>query len=172
MPFPTSYSKTIAQWVPTGVYTVNIKAVYINSVYRALGTVPQGTLPTNGTYWVATTDPVIQFPIPARPIPQSLKTNNLIFSVDSGFEQRRKKSPPRMTFDLTWPLLEKAAYEALQSFFLSVGGSLESFSWKHPVSQTTYVCRFDMDQLVAEYHTTTNQYIHYFKCSAKLLQTV
>ena len=114
----------------------------------------------------------LPMPHPAKPIPETLKTNNLILQFDSGYEQRRKKSPPRKGFELTYPLLEKEAYDILSNFYLAVGGNLDTFSWTHPVSKITYNVRFDMDTFQGEYHTTTSNNTHYWKVSVKLLQVL
>lgn len=112
----------------------------------------------------------VPFPIPSKPIPQSLKTNNLIQGFDAGNTQRRRKSLPRKSFELNWPLLELAAYKKLQDFFLEVGGSIYTFSWVHPVDKISYTVRCDMEMLAGEYHLTTNQGVHYYKCALKIVE--
>lgn len=125
--------------------------------------------PTTYTTHLNTTAP---FPIPQKPIAESVKTNNLIYTADSGYEQRRKKSAPRRTFELTFPLLDRQAYETLQTFFLQAGGNLESFAWTHPVTKTSYVVRFDQDTLQGEYFLTTTHMRHYWKVAVKLIQVL
>lgn len=123
------------------------------------------------TTYVNSKGATVPFPTPQRPIPEGIKTSVLINQFDSGHEQRRRKGAPRKTFEVTYPFLDQQAYAALQAFFLSVGGSLDTFSWVHPVTKVTYTVRFDLDALQGEYHMTT-RLGHFWKCSLKLLQVL
>jgi phage-related protein len=127
------------------------------------------SLPAFPTTYVNKTGVTTPFPPPVYPIPEGVKMNNLIFTSDNGGEERRKKGDPRQSFEPSYTLLAQEAYDTLFAFFLSRGGSVEMFTWVHPVTNRQYQMRFDMDTLSGEYSLTTRQG-SFWKCGLKLLQ--
>lgn len=79
---------------------------------------------------------------PSRPISEGFETSQLIQQFDAGAEQRRKKGETRLTFDLSFVVLEEAAWKVLRAFFIA-RGQVESFNWFHPVYRETYIVRFN-----------------------------
>ena len=91
-----------------------------------------------------------RIPNPARPLKEGIKTNVLIQTFDSGHEQRRQKSDPKRTFDLSYPVLKSKEYFTIRDFFLQVTNS-QAFLWTHPVEKTQHLVRFNMDTFAGEY---------------------
>jgi len=69
------------------------------------------------------------------------------------FEANYVQSRPRSTralkrWELAWSLMPESDYQALLAFFTANQGN--TFTWTHPVSGTSYTCRFSMDTLESD----------------------
>lgn len=82
-----------------------------------------------------------KIPNPSRPFKEGIKTNTIIFSADSGHEQRREKSDPKLTFEISWVALTQDQYLTIRDFFLVVLNS-KPFLWNHPLTGVVYLVRF------------------------------
>lgn len=89
-------------------------------------------------------------PNPSRPINEGIKTNNIIHSFESGHEQRRVKGDPKRNFEFTYNALDEEQATTLVQFFIQCYGAVKSFTWTHPVTKETILCRFDMDSMIKE----------------------
>lgn len=94
----------------------------------------------------------ITVPMPngSRPIQYGVQTNNLIQTMESGHEQRRKKGDPRQTFEYSYIALTQEAAVTLRNFFMQMGGSTQAFYWTDFVSKITYLVRFNMEGFAME----------------------
>jgi len=85
--------------------------------------------------------PKLPIPNPSRPFKEGTKSNTLIYTGDSGHEQRREKSPPKRTFEVTWAALTLDQYVTLRDFYMYVLNS-KPFLWMHPIEKTQILVRF------------------------------
>lgn len=88
-------------------------------------------------------------PNPSRPLKEGVRANTIIYAADSGHEQRREKSNPRRTFDLTWNALTLDQYLTLRDFYMVVLNSAP-FMWTHPIENTRVLVRFANDVFQGE----------------------
>lgn len=105
----------------------------------AYPTVVSNTYATAGT----------RMPNPSRPLQEGFKIQTIAFMADSGYEQRRSKSQPKRTFQLSYTVLTKDQYFTLRDFFLTVLNTY-SFTWIHPIEKVSLNVRFAMDTFSAE----------------------
>ncbi len=90
-----------------------------------------------------------RIPNPSMPLQEGIKTSTITFVADSGHEQRRQKSDPKRTFQLTYIVLPLDAFKTIRDFFLTVT-NVKSFNWTHPVEGTTLTVKFAMDTFSGE----------------------
>lgn len=106
--------------------------------------------------------------LPTRPIGYGVKTNTLVFTSDSGHEQRRQKGMPKKTFDLSYPILSLEEYKTIRDFFLQVL-NVTAFNWTDPIEKITYLVRFDMETFLGQQKYHGPKGAHY-ELQLKLLQ--
>lgn len=82
-----------------------------------------------------------RIPNPSRPFKEGVQSSAIIYTADSGHEQRRVKAPPKRTFELTWNALTKDQYLTLRDFFMQVV-TTQPFLWRHPIEGTQFLVRF------------------------------
>lgn len=97
-------------------------------------TVVSALYPTVGT----------RIPNPSVPLKEGVKTNTLVFTGDSGHEQRRDKSDPKRVFDPSWNALFVDQYLTIRDFYLQVRCTTP-FLWTHPIEKTQFLVRFTND---------------------------
>ena len=160
-----------------GYYTngvVEITSGSLRGSYDIIGTPTSTTLSivnplltTTPFSFIVKTGDIICYP--TRPIAYGTKVNSLIFTADSGAEQRRQKGNPKATFDLSYPLLSLPEFQTIRAFFLRVTNT-QAFYWTDPVEKTTYLVRFDMDTFTGsqKYHGPKGPY---YELQLKMLQT-
>lgn len=105
----------------------------------AYPTVVSSSYPTTGQ----------RIPNPAHPISEGIKSSSLSWEADSGHSQRRRKAPPKRTFQLTYVVLTEDQYKTLRGHFLSVL-NVDSFTWIHPVEKVTYTVKYAQDTFAGE----------------------
>jgi phage-related protein len=88
-------------------------------------------------------------PNPSRPLSEGLKVSTIVSEFDSGHTQRRNKSNPKRTFQLTYTVLTLDQYKTIRAFFMKKLNTYE-FNWVHPVEGTVLNVRFTNDTLSAE----------------------
>lgn len=101
-------------------------------------TIVSDLYPTKGT----------RIPVCSRPLKEGIKFSSIIFEADSGHSQRRVKSAPKKTFDLTWAALTQDQYFTLRDFFLKVL-NIYAFWYTHPIEKTRYYVRVNQDTFSA-----------------------
>lgn len=80
-------------------------------------------------------------PNPSRPFKEGIKSSTIVFTADSGHEQRRERANPKRTFEPSWNILTQDQYLTIRDFFLVVLNS-KPFLWTHPIEKTKYLVRF------------------------------
>jgi phage-related protein len=91
------------------------------------------------------------------PLQEGIKTNSLIFSSDSGHDQRRKKGANKRTWELNFPVLTQLQADAIFSFYLNHTTTVP-FIWTHPVEKIAgtqtkkpFTVTFSNDMLQKDY---------------------
>lgn len=107
--------------------------------HMAFPTVVSASYPTSGQ----------RIPNCAVPLQEGLKVSTITSEFDSGHSQRRRKSLPKRTFQLTYPVLTFDQYKTIRDFFLTVT-NVSEFSWTHPVEKVTLNVKFSMDTFSGE----------------------
>lgn len=95
-------------------------------------------------------------PNPSRPLQEGIKTTTIVFAADSGHEQRRPRSAPKRTFQLSYTVLTLDQYKTIRDFFMLVT-NVSCFTWVHPVEKTSYLVKFAMDTFSGEYFSHGHQ---------------
>lgn len=81
-----------------------------------------------------------QLPNPSRPYKTGIKANTIIYTSDSGAEQRRERSAAKTTFELTWNALLIDQYQTIRDFYMYVLNS-KPFIWVCPIEKTQTLVR-------------------------------
>jgi phage-related protein len=89
-------------------------------------------------------------PNPSRPLQEGIAAQDLIFSSDSGHEQRRRKGLPICTFELSYVALTYDQYVTIRNFYIN-HTTAKAFDWYHPFTKQKYRVRFASDNLQGEY---------------------
>lgn len=111
-----------------------------------------------------------RIPNPSMPLNEGIKTNTVMFSSDSGREQRRKKGASLRTWELSYIALTDAAYRTIRDFYIA-NTDVNSFSWTHPISKITFTVRFDTSNFQGE-NIAHNIKTPIWKLSLKLIQVL
>jgi len=74
--------------------------------------------------------------------------------IRTSFEGNYVQSRPASTrsrgkWPLFWKVMPESEYQTLRTFFLANQGGM--FSWTHPVSGTSYTCRFSDDSIKSKW---------------------
>lgn len=85
----------------------------------------------------------------SRPLKEGIKVDTILFTADSGHEQRRKKSDPKRTFDPQYTALKKNEYFTIRDHFIEHLNTTP-FLWTHPIEGIQYLVRYNMDTFSAE----------------------
>lgn len=86
-----------------------------------------------------TTRPSI--PRPSHASQSGIQTNSIVFTSDSGAEQRRVRGAPKRTYELSWPALTFDQYQTIRDFFLMVL-NVKAFYWVEPIENHRVLVRF------------------------------
>ena len=83
---------------------------------------------------------------PAYPLGESSFKRQIRVPFESGHvHSRAGATVARKIWQLNWKMLPESEYQTLLTFFeANIGGT---FSWTHPVTETTYTVRFAEDTL-------------------------
>lgn len=99
-----------------------------------------------------------QIPNPSLPVKESVKSNTLIISFESGHEQRRAKSAPMYVWELNYVVLTDSAYKKIRDFYLTHTDE-KAFYWSHPLTKVRWKVRFSANTFQASnftYNIKTN----------------
>jgi phage-related protein len=91
--------------------------------------------------------------IPQFPINEATVYNTLKTDIPYGPSLRRRKwssNVKKRMFDLKFHAMPKKEMQLLISFYVSMSGTLTSFTWVHPETSTSYTVRFSNDSLSME----------------------
>jgi phage-related protein len=66
-----------------------------------------------------------------------------------------RASRGRLQLTLKWKVMTETQYQALKSFFDDNQG--KSFTWTHPIAETTHTCVFSGDRLVSTPYTAAKR---------------
>lgn len=111
-----------------------------------------------------------KIPNPSRPLSEGVTANTLIFTADSGHEQRRTKGRSKEFWEVSYTVLTLAQYTAIRNFYL-VHLNVTKFKWKHPISKVEKTVRFDGDTFTGENFAHSNDGPLY-KLSFKLVEVL
>jgi phage-related protein len=90
-----------------------------------------------------------RIPNPSRPLTEGVATNDLVFTADSGHEQRRQKGVHLFTFELKWDALTLEAYQTIRNFYIK-HTTTKSFRWIHPLTSQELKVRFTSETFSGE----------------------
>lgn len=109
-----------------------------------------------------------RMPMPSRPFESGVKATAIVFTSDSGMEQRRNKTQPRATFSLQWIALSADQFNTLRDFYIAKLTTVP-FLWTHPLEKQDYLVRFDMDSF-SGINKIHNQKGAHYETQVKLVQ--
>lgn len=118
----------------------NPDGTWLNS-YKFHADVDKDVVTPQNITTYATVCPRNLLPNPSRPLKDGVKASTIVYTGDSGHEQRRDRSNPRRTFDLAWNALTLDQYITIRDFYMQALNSAP-FLWIHPVEKTRLLVRF------------------------------
>ena len=86
--------------------------------------------------------------VPSYVFTETPEFKTLVSKYENGAEQRRAvRSAPIRSWQLVFSNVPKSVYQAINTFFLSKLGQLESFTWTNPNDNIEYTVRFAEDKI-------------------------
>ncbi len=80
-------------------------------------------------------------PRPSHASQSGIQTNTIVFTSDSGAEQRRVRGAPKRIYEISWPVLTFDQYQTIRDFFLMVL-NVKAFYWTDPIENRKVLVRF------------------------------